>query len=62
MSSKRLIIEKAEKFLAESGFANTDYVMSLQGPTVIFTQTGLEKFNNDIILRADLMDLGIIIL
>ena len=62
MSSKRITIQKAEKFLAESGFTNTDYVMSLQGPTVIFTQTGLEKFNNDIALKADLMNLGIIIL
>ena len=56
---KRNTIQKAEKCLKEAGFTNTDYVISLQGPTVIFAQTGREKFGNDIILRADLMHLGI---
>ena len=59
---KRKTIQEAEKCLKEAGFTNTDYVISLQGPTVIFSQTGREKFGNDIILRADLMHLGIKIL
>jgi len=59
---KRNVIQKAEKCLKEAGFTNNDYVISLQGPTVILTQTGREKFNSDIILRADLMHLAMKIL
>jgi len=59
---KRNVIQKAEKCLKEAGFTNTDYVISLQGPTVILSQTGREKFDSDIILRADLMHLAMRIL
>ena len=61
-TQKRKTIQKAEKCLKEAGFINTDYVISLQGPTVIPSQTGREKFDSDIILRADLMHLAIKIL
>jgi hypothetical protein len=36
--------------------------MSLQGPTIIFAITGKEKFENDPILRAEIMHTGIEIL
>lgn len=62
MLSKKDLIQKAEKSLSEAGLSQQDYVISLQGPTVIFAQSGQEKFNNDIILRAELFDLGILIL
>ena len=62
MTNKRNLIQKVEKCLSEAGISQQDYVISLQGPTIIFAQSGREKFDNDIILRADLLDLGIAIL
>jgi hypothetical protein len=59
---KKNLIKKVEQSLAEAGLSNQDYVISLQGPTLIFAKTGQEKFEKDIILRAELMDLGIAIL
>jgi hypothetical protein len=56
--SKRNLIEKAEQFLTENGFAREDYIISLQGPTVIFTVGGLEKINRDLTLKADLIHMG----
>ena len=60
--NKKKLIEKAEVFLKESGFTNQDYVISLQGPSVIFAQTGQEKLSKDLILKADLMHLGIVLI
>jgi len=34
------IINKAETLLKEKGFTQSDYTISLQGPTVILTRTG----------------------
>ena len=62
MTNKRNLIQKVEKCLSEAGLSQQDYVISLQGPTVIFAQSGQDKFDNDIILRAELLDLGILIL
>lgn len=61
--TKRKVIEKAEKILKDFGCTSgRDYVMSLQGPTIIFAITGKEKFENDPILRAEIMHTGIKIL
>ena len=62
MTNKRNLIQKVEKCLSEAGLSQQDYVISLQGPTVIFAQSGQDKFDNDIILRAELLNLGIAIL
>ena len=62
MTNKRNLIQKVEKCLSEAGLTQQDYVISLQGPTVIFAQSGQDKFDNDIILRAELLNLGILIL
>jgi hypothetical protein len=62
MTNKRNLIQKVEKSLSEAGLSQQDYVISLQGPTLIFAKSGQEKFDNDIILRAELLDLGIAIL
>jgi hypothetical protein len=62
MTNKRNLIQKVEKCLSEAGLSQQDYVISLQGPTVIFAQSGQDKFDNDIILRAELLNLGILIL
>jgi hypothetical protein len=59
--NKKKLIDKAEAFLKEAGFTNYDYIISLQGPSVIFAQTGQEKLSKDLILKADLMHLGIIL-
>jgi hypothetical protein len=59
---KMNLIKEVEKSLSEAGLSQQDYVISLQGPTLIFSQSGHEKFNNDIILRAEILDLGILIL
>ena len=62
MTNKRNLIQKVEKCLSEAGLSQQDYVISLQGPTVILAQSGQDKFDNDIILRAELLNLGILIL
>ena len=59
---KKNLIKEVEKSLSEAGLTQQDYVISLQGPTVIFSQSGQDKFDNDIILRAELLNLGILIL
>ena len=59
---KMNLIKEVEKCLSEAGLTQQDYVISLQGPTVIFAQSGQDKFDNDIILRAELLNLGILIL
>jgi len=62
MTNKKNLIQKVENSLSKAGLSKLDYVISLQGPTVIFAQSGKEKFNNDIMLRAELLDLGIAII
>ncbi len=59
---KKNLIKKVEQSLAEAGLSNQDYVISLQGPTLIFAKTGQEKFEKDSILRVEILDLGIAIL
>jgi hypothetical protein len=59
---KMNLIKEVEKSLSEAGLSQQDYVISLQGPTLIFAKSGKEKFDNDIILRAEILDLGILIL
>jgi hypothetical protein len=59
---KKNLIKKVEQSLTEAGLSQQDYVISLQGPTLIFAKSGKEKFENDIILRAELLDSGILIL
>jgi len=59
---KKKLIENVVKSLSEAGLTQQDYVISLQGPTVIFAKSGQEKFEKDSILRAELLDLGILIL
>jgi hypothetical protein len=60
--NKRKLIQKAEELLKEAGFIQSDYVVSLQGPTIIFAESGRDKLEKDLILKADLMHTGILIL
>jgi hypothetical protein len=59
MSTKRKIIQKAESLLSEAGFTQQDYVISLQGPTIILTKSGQQKLKENLILKADLIHIGI---
>jgi hypothetical protein len=45
---KHEIILKGENILKKAGFTNTDYTISLQGPTVIFTKSGNSKITDEI--------------
>jgi hypothetical protein len=60
--NKKKLIQKAECLLKEAGFIQSDYVVSLQGPTIIFAESGRDKLEKDLILKADLMHTGILIL
>jgi len=53
---KRQIIEKAEAFLKLYGFTQKDYVVSLQGPTIILSISGTEKMDGN--LRNELLNVG----
>ena len=59
-SDKQSIIKNAEAILHKAGFSNVDYVISLQGPTVIFAKTGEAKLTDSI--RKSLEETGIEIL
>jgi len=52
-------VEIAKDILTKAGLTDDDYSISLQGPTVIFTQSGKEKISQDAILRVDLIHSGI---
>tara|TARA_Y100000385_G_scaffold208429_1_gene216133 strand:- start:443 stop:619 length:177 start_codon:yes stop_codon:yes gene_type:complete len=45
---KRILIDQVESILKKEGFNNNDYIVSLQGPTVILTQSGNDKITEDI--------------
>jgi hypothetical protein len=60
--SKGLIIEQAEALLIKRGFKQSNWIVSLQGPTVIFTEEGLKKYEEDQRIREELLNLGVKIL
>ena len=57
--TKSKIIKKAEALLKECGFTQQDFVISLQGPTLILAQSGRDKLDKDLTIKADLMWIGI---
>jgi hypothetical protein len=58
---KRLIIEVGVKFLQERGiFEGQHYVVSLQGPTFIFTSVGSTLLTDEI--KEGIAERGILIL
>lgn len=58
-SNNQSLISKAEQILAKAGLSKSDYIVSLQGPTIIFTKTGKEKLQQDLDLRVDLVHAGV---
>jgi hypothetical protein len=60
--SKGLIIEQAEALLIKRGFKQSDWIFSLQGPTCIFTEEGLKKYEEDQLIKEELLNLGVKIL
>lgn len=57
---KNQIINEGQSYLTGKGFGPFDYVVSLQGPTFIFSIQGNEKLTEEI--RKNLENIGIIIL
>jgi hypothetical protein len=58
---KRLIIEVGVKFLEEKGIFNQEhYLVSLQGPTFIFTSVGSTLLTDEI--KEGIAERGILIL
>jgi hypothetical protein len=60
MNNKKLIIEESNKFLKSYGFTQQDYIVSLQGPTIILSISGTQKMNEK--LKEELLNIGMIIL
>ena len=58
--SKTATLERGKNILQDNGFVYMDYIVSLQGPTLIFTTEGRKKLTSEI--RQELTALGIKIL
>jgi len=58
--SKTQTLERGKNILQDNGFGYMDYIVSLQGPTLIFTAEGRKKLTSEI--RQGLKELGIKIL
>jgi len=58
--NKKQIIEKAEAFLKLYGFTQQDYIVSLQGPTIILSISGTEKMHGN--LKNELLNVGMQVL
>ena len=54
------IIEKSEAFLKLHGFTQQDYIVSLQGPTIILSISGTEKMHGN--LKNELLNIGMLVL
>lgn len=52
-------IQEIEAVLSDYGFTKQDYVISLQGPTVILTVSGQEKMEQTLPLKAELMGMRV---
>jgi hypothetical protein len=57
---KSIVIKQGQKYLESMGFTDYDYILSLQGPTFIFSIEGNKKLTDEI--RERLENIGIIIL
>jgi hypothetical protein len=51
------VIKVVESILSENGFTSDDYTISLQGPTLIPTESGNAKLNNDLDLKITLISI-----
>jgi hypothetical protein len=60
MNRKKEIIEKANALLKLYGFIQEDYIVSLQGPTVILSANGTQKIHGN--LRNELLNIGMQVL
>ncbi len=55
-------IRLAEELLVEQGFMKADWVISLQGPTVIFTMAGVKALEGKPEVKERLLKIGMEIL
>jgi hypothetical protein len=60
--NKTKIIDEAKKYLATQGIKDSEYVMSLQGPTLIPTTAYLEKTKNKPHIKIHLKSIKVKIL
>jgi len=51
------VIKVVESILSENGFTSDDYTISLQGPTLIPTESGNAKLNDDLDLKIVLISI-----
>lgn len=58
--NKRQLIEKAEAILRQFNFIQSDYVFSMQGPTLILSLEGTKKMTQEI--RNKIEGLDVIVL
>lgn len=57
---KKQIMSQTEAILKDNGFVTMDYIISLQGPTLILAKTGTDKMTDQI--RKEIEKTGMIIM
>lgn len=62
MKSKQQTIQEAQTILQNFGLNQNDYIISLQGPTVIPTQGGKKKIEENLEIENSLNKLGVLVL
>lgn len=58
--NKKEVIDLSKMYLESKGFTSLDYIVSLQGPTFIFTAEGNKKLSSE--NRKQLREIGIKVL
>jgi hypothetical protein len=59
---KQKLIEEIHNILNGYGLTQQDYIISLQGPTVIPTVEGKRKLDENLCIKAELMHIGAVVL
>mgnify|MGYP003649190259 CR=1 FL=1 len=54
---KNKLIKEVESILSKNGLNQEDYVISLQGPTLIMSKSGNVKLNNNLDVKIELIKL-----
>ena len=62
MTSKQKTIQEAQTILSNLGLNQNDYIISLQGPTIIPTQEGKKKLEENPSIENSLNNLGVLVL
>ena len=62
MTSKQKTIQEAQTILRNLGLNQNDYIISLQGPTIIPTQEGKKKLEENPSIENSLNNVGVLVL